>query len=429
MSRLHVPAILLLYYSPLGANAATVSEHVGSFARHSRFPVFSVNTELGFPRGLARLDFRVVVLHYSVFGRYPYLLNSAFCRYIAESRASYRIAFFQDEYQYCTARFRFLDDMRIDCIYSLLEPSEVSRVYLEHTRVRKVLHTLTGFVSDDLVETAARWSLPDEQRGIDVGYRGRQLPFFMGRGAQEKTVIAQEFVRRTAGRPLVLDIKTGEADRIYGDDWWRFIANCRGMLGVEAGVSVFDIEDQVRPRCAQILAERPGASFEEVAAVALRDWEDNIYYRTISPRVFEAAAFRVCQILFEGRYNGLLEPMTHYLPLKKDFSNLDQVLSDFADPATRQRIADRAHADLIASGEYSYRRFIEQFDADLRQAGIEPVADAAALRQARAFLDQGSRLRALRARIQTRLHRPFPGKALVKAALSPLLKRRSQAAD
>jgi hypothetical protein len=419
----------LLYYSPLGASAATVSEHVGSFARHSRFPVFSVNTELGFPRGLLRLGFRVVVLHYSVFGRYPYLLSDAFCRYLADSSDSYRIAFFQDEYQYCTARFRFLDDMRIDCVYSLLEPAEVSRVYLKHTRVPKVLHTLTGFVSDDLIEAAQRWALPDEQRQIDVGYRGRQLPFFMGRGAQEKTVIAQEFVKRTAGMPLVLDIKSGEADRIYGDDWWRFIANCRGMLGVEAGVSVFDIEDKVRPRCAQILRERPGASFEEVSTLALREWEDNIYYRTISPRVFEAAAFRVCQILFEGRYNGLLEPMIHYLPLKKDFSNLDWVLSAFADPGTRQRIAERAYADLIGSGVYSFRRFIEQFDADLRQAGIEPAADPAALQQATELLDQGRRLRALRARIQTRLHRPFPGKALVKAALSPLLKRRTQAAD
>jgi len=426
---LHVPAILLLYYSPLGANAATVSEHVGSFARHSGFPVFSVNTELGFPRGLSRLDFRVLVLHYSVFGRYPYLLSSAFQRYVADSGHSYRIAFFQDEYQYCTARFRFIDDMSIECIYSLLEPSEVSRVYLRHTRVPKVRHTLTGFVSDDLVETAARWSLPDGQRRIDVGYRGRQLPFFMGKGAQEKTVIAQEFVKRTAGTSLTLDIKTGEADRIYGDDWWRFIANCRGMLGVEAGVSVFDIEDQVRPRCAQLLHERPDASFEEVAALALRDWEDNIYYRTISPRVFEAAAFRVCQILFEGNYNGLLEPMTHYLPLKKDFSNLDWVLSQFADPATRRRIADRAYADLIGSGVYSYRRFIEQFDADLRQAGIESVDDPAALRQAREYLDRGRRLRALRARIQTRLHRPFPGKALIKAALSPLLRRRTQTAN
>ena len=44
-----------------------------------------------------------------------------------------------------------------------------------------------------------------------------------------------------------------------------------------------------------------------------------VYYLTMSPRVFEAAAVRSCQILFEGRYSGILEPMVHYIPLKKDF--------------------------------------------------------------------------------------------------------------
>ena len=197
-SRLSVPAILLLYYSPLGSSAPTILEHVDSFARHSAFPVFSVNTELGFPRGLSHLRFRVVVLHYSVFGRYPYLLNAAFRRYVAESRDSYRIAFFQDEHQYCQPRFRFIDAMGIDCIYSLLEPSEVPKVYLRHTRARTVRHTLTGFVSDDLIEKARTWTLPDAQRSIDIGYRGRPLAFFMGKGAQEKTLIATEFLRRAA---------------------------------------------------------------------------------------------------------------------------------------------------------------------------------------------------------------------------------------
>ena len=59
---------------------------------------------------------------------------------------------------------------------------------------------------------------------------------------------------------------------------------------------------------------------------SLPRWEDNVYYRTISPRHFEAAAFRICQVLFEGRYSGVLEPMVHYIPLKKDFSNIDEVI-------------------------------------------------------------------------------------------------------
>lgn len=423
-SCLNVPGILLIHYSPLGANAPTVTEHVRSFERYSKFEVFTVNTELGFPRGLSQLQFSVLVLHYSVFGRWPFLLDDRFIEYIRAANG-YKIAFFQDEHQNCGARFKFIDEMCIDCIYSLLEPAEVPKVYGKYTRVRDVRHTLTGYVSDELIDTAQRWYIPDGQRHIDIGYRGRPLAFFMGRGGQEKSLIAHEFLARNAGLGLALDVKTGEADRIYGDDWWRFIADCRGMLGVEAGVSIFDLEDRVQRRCAQILRERPDATFEEVSALALREWEDKIYYRTISPRIFEAAAFRVCQILFEGSYNGILEPMKHYIPLKKDFSNFREALSAFGDPQVRAALTRQAHADLIESKVYSYAGFISRFDAHLQQIGLSAQIDAATLQCARRLFDSGRRLRDLRARVQTRLHRPFFGKALLKTLLAPMRARRA----
>ena len=60
-------------------------------------------------------------------------------------------------------------------------------------------------------------------------------------------------------------------------------------------------------------------------------WDDNFSYRTISPRHFEAAAFRICQVMFEGEYSDVLRPMVHYVPLKKDFSNFDQVVELITD--------------------------------------------------------------------------------------------------
>jgi len=70
----------------------------------------------------------------------------------------------------------------------------------------------------------------------------------------------------------------------------------------------------------------------------------------MSPRVFEAAAVRSCQILFEGRYSGILEPMVHYIPLKKDFSNFEEVLRRYRDESIRRELTENAHRDLIASG-------------------------------------------------------------------------------
>jgi hypothetical protein len=57
-----------------------------------------------------------------------------------------------------------------------------------------------------------------------------------------------------------------------------------------------------------------------------------------------------------------MTPDVHYLALEKDFSNFDDVMARFRDPVERKRITDRAYDDLIASGRWSYRAAIEDFD-------------------------------------------------------------------
>jgi hypothetical protein len=57
----------------------------------------------------------------------------------------------------------------------------------------------------------------------------------------------------------------------------------------------------------------------------------------------------------------------HYIPLEKDFSNLDHVLERINDIPALQAMADQAYEDLIASGAYSYKayaQFIERLIQD-----------------------------------------------------------------
>lgn len=418
-----VKGILLLHHLPFGPNAPTIEEHITCFGRYSQFKVWSVNTEFGFPRGLRDIRFQVILLHYSLFGFWPYELNRAFLDYLAQSSGSYKIAFFQDEYRFCQGRFRFLDQYGIDCVYTLLEPEHVKDVYRKYTRVPSFHYTLTGYVSEDLMEAARKLDKPEEERSIDVGYRARPLDFYMGRGAREKTGIAEEFVRRARHLELNLDIKTDEADRIYGNKWYEFLSNCRAMIGVESGVSIFDLEDKVRTECEGIIGQNSHISFEEFSAKVLHTWEDNIPYRTISPRHFEAAAFRICQILFEGKYSGILQPMVHYIPLKKDFSNFNEVMQLLGNKDIRHELTDNAYRDLIASECYSYSRFIEAFDAELFKIGLRPEIDQAKASRITSLLHQGQAFRQLRFQFKTLLHRSFPGRTVIKALLRPALDR------
>jgi hypothetical protein len=370
-------SVLLLYHRPamLGfRNAATIVEQVAAFPRSSRFALHAVNTDLGFPPGLAAMDVGAVVMQYSLFGSPPYKLGDRWLEWLDRSRA-YKVCFFSDEHAYCRARRAFIDDHRIDCVYSHVEPRHADEVYGRCARPPLVVHNIPGYVTDEIRRAAARHSLADAARGVDVGYRGRVLPHWMGRGVREKSDIAVEFARRAEGSGLVLDLDVHEDGRLYGDAWHRFLGDCRSMLGVESGTSYMDLEDEV---LSEYLAS--GADDAAVEPEALARWDGNVPYRTIATRHFEAAAFGACQVMFEGVYSGVMEPMVHYLPLRKDFANLAEVLALLASSGVRATIARNARRDLVDSRAYDVARLVAQVDRTLEEAGLRPnaAADSAA---------------------------------------------------
>lgn len=388
------PGVLLLYHYPMRLrfrNASTILEHVGSFSRHSRFPVLALNTAEPLPPRLAELDVEAILLHYSLFAPGLYAMTEAHAEFVRSSRA-HKVAFFQDENRYCRHRFWFVNEFGVDAVYTCLEPPEFEAVYGSHTNAARIETNIPGYVGEELLAAADRFSLPDPERGVDVGYRGRPIPPYSGRGGLEKVEIGERFAELAAGTGLRLDVKTGEADRLYGHDWHRFIAGCRAVLGVESGTSVFDVDDVVVAEYERLTALGREVTVADLAPV-MEPLEDRIFYRTISPRHFEAAAFRVCQVLFEGRYSGAMEPMVHYIPLRKDFSNVEQALERFGDAGLRRELTENAHRDLIASGRYSYASFVSGVDDLLAAAGVRGAAPAAEIRRVTAAIERGRRRR------------------------------------
>lgn len=396
-------------------------EHVNSFQQHSRFKVWALNTELGFPKALNELQFQIIILHYSLWNPQKYLLNPKFLHYLKQSHNTYKIAFYQDEYHHCKRRFDFINEYKIDCIHTLLEPAYFKEVYQKYTNASELVYTLTGYVSQELVSLARQLTKPDKDRRIDVGYRGRPLPWYMGKGAREKTDIALGFRERARDSGLKLDIETELDKRIYGKAWFEFLADCRAVLGVEAGVSIFDLEDQVRLEYERLRRDNPAISFAEMSQQLLQNWENNIPYRTISPRHFEAAALRVCQILFEGEYSGIMQPMVHYIPLKKDFSNFDEVMARFRDESLRRELTENAHRDLVASGRYSYEQFIRSFDEKLRQTGFQADVAAGRADAVTALLRQDLLYRRFWAAVRAARYYPFPGRELIVPKIKALM--------
>ncbi len=373
-------------------------EHINAFEKHSKFYVYAINMEYGFPENLQNLHFKIIIIHYSTVRTYAL---ESFKDYLKNEKDAYKIAFFQDEHHFCKERFDFINQFKIDCIFTLIEPQYFKDTYEKFSHVKRIVYCIPGYVSDDLIKAASMFGIPDEKRLIDVGYRGRELAYYMGKGSQEKKEIGEQFLQMAKGLNLHLDIETNETRRIYGDDWLKFFANCRCMLGVEAGVSIFDIDGTVFQQYQNEIEKNPEISFEEMSNKLNFDKVENrIYYRTISPRHFEAAAFRVCQILFEGNYSGILKPMVHYIPLKKDFSNFDEIIRQFQDPNVRKTITDNAYRDLIASEKYHYKKFIRDFDQVLIDAGLNPETDPSEYYKVLTKLNEGKNRRKMKALIQ-----------------------------
>jgi hypothetical protein len=128
------------------------------------------------------------------------------------------------------------------------------------------------------------------------------------------------------------------------------------VIGTESGSSALDPVGAIRRFEAEWRPSHPDATFEEFSALQEPGWDD-YDFTAISPRLFEAAQTKTAQLLVEGEYDGILEPDTHYLPLRGDLSNLPEALERIRDPRATEAMAERAWEDLIVSGRYSYGAF------------------------------------------------------------------------
>jgi hypothetical protein len=361
--------VLLMGVRP-AAIASTIVDHLCSFGRYSRHHVYFLQNERPlrgdifglvrtFPKWLNLNRFDVLVIHYS-----NYLPSEL--HFDARARARIRdftglkVLFLQDEYREIdtiTARIR---ELGIDVLFSCVPQDEIEKVYpAERLPGLTRINTLTGFVPEHVVTLNVP---PIALRPIDVGFRSRKVPYWLGELGREKWEIINKFTTAAAGSGLVLDLSYEEHDRIYGTAWLEFICSCKTMLGTESGASVFDFTGEIQRSVEECLARRPQTSFDEVSERFLRPHEGRIRLNQISPRCFEAAALRTAMVLYEGEYSGVLKPWRHFIPLRKDFGNFDDVLRAIRDIAGLQSMVDRAYEEIALNAKYSYRQFVEQFD-------------------------------------------------------------------
>jgi hypothetical protein len=352
---------VLILYDARSTHVSTVREHLDAFATYSRHGIYFVSaggTDSTFegPAPFELDAFDAVVIHYSV----RLSIEQHIAPGLAELVAAYtgpKVLFIQDEYENTEAARRWISRLGITTVFTNIPEASVRRVYpAERFPNVSFIRTLTGFVPEDpMLET---YFTPLDRRVVAIGYRGRRLPHHYGDLGYEKQHIGLEVRRLANERGIAVDIEVDEPDRIYGADWYRFLGSCRATLGTESGSNVFDDDGSLK-RLAEEHAHLP---YSEFRTRYLAGREGIVQMSQVSPKIFEAIRLRTALILFEGRYSEVVRPHEHYIPLKKNFANIDDVFSKVQDLGYLSALTDRAYRDIIERGQYSYAAFVKLFD-------------------------------------------------------------------
>jgi len=344
---------LLVAYSNASTFTTTTLEYVESFRRFGSAEVHYLHVSHAAEPQVDLAAYDAVLLSYCARLCFPGYVSEHFLRLLDRYDGVKAVAI-QDEYDYVEQERRALDRLRPDLVFTCVPPSDLARVYPpSRYPTTEFVQVLTGYVPSSVPRNRRK---PVAGRPIYVGYRGRSIGSRYGRLADMKQRIGEVFHEECARRGFASDIAVDEASRIYGDAWYGWLADCRCVLGTESGSNVFDFDGSIAAACRE--SQLTGEPLPEAIGARIEELDETFHMGQVSPRVFEAALLGTPMALYLGQYSNVLEPYVHYIPIEHDHSNLDEVFDFLQDDYALQRIADRAHEDLIASGNYEYSRFV-----------------------------------------------------------------------
>ena len=200
------------------------------------------------------------------------------------------------------------------------------------------------------------------ERKVMIGYRGRDIGYWYGNLAREKLEIGIKMKKICREKELCVDIEWEADKRIYSEDWLKWLSSCKATLGTESGSNIFDDTGELKRLVEEEQSKNPQVSYEEVFEKYLKPYEGIVKMNQVSPKMFESISLKVALILYEGEYSGILKPNVHYIPLKKDFSNIEEVLKTLEDNEYLQNLVDNAYENIMTDYKLSYQWLIEYID-------------------------------------------------------------------
>ncbi len=372
--------ILVVFSHMATPMRATLRDMLYCFSKYSNARVYYLNLAIGYvPWYVRKVSFDLII--------FPTLFLNSHWKPQRFLKLQHQVAFLQDtdaikiaipqdEFHNPKALCQFINKFDVKHVFSVQPEFEWKNIYRNVDFTKVQFHRiLTAYLDDNVLAKINRRKTTLSKRDITIGYRSlgnTQKNFaWYGRHGLLKVTIADRVQEIALKRRLKYDISYQSKDIINGDKWYWFLLRCKYVLGIEGGTSILDWDGSLHKKTENFVKQNPGADFEEIEQNCFPGLDGTFRGFAISPRHIEACATETCQILTEGEYNGILRPNTHFIELKKDFSNLDSVIDLVMCDDKREEITKRAYLDVVASGEYTNTRFarfvIETVSGDLRK--------------------------------------------------------------
>lgn len=364
--------LILAYFDPSGLS--TISENIASWSSLSKFRLDvwnfyggEFNNGLELPKDIKLSEYDFVIFHCTVTynpENVVAIINSISSEFSTFSGV--KVLMKQDDHYKPHLVAKIIGGYGFDLLISIVGQDLVEQFYpRRYAGEIQLLTVHTGYVSDTMRRVADDFLNSESRRNIDIGYRGSIQPDNFGALAYEKRSIGELVSANPNLARLKCDISSAWEDRFLGVEWYRFLASCKTVLGVESGASIVDFDGTVEAEVRKYRAISPNATFEELSRDVLQKFENNLYYRAISPRHLEAIATGTVQLLFEGHYSGLLQQNRHYFPLRRDLGNAKEAYELINDERSLARFKRTAFEEVFCLPALQYSHFVESVDSKI----------------------------------------------------------------
>jgi len=286
-------------------------------------------------------EFDLIILMHSVLGDNVEIIIPF--EQVLKERTGKLLSFVGNEYDLMLKKKAFLQNVDADYIASQL-PHEA------HTFVYKELSAQLIDAPHALNENIYRPS--KSNKVYDIAFSGARYGIFIG--DQERNNLIETMANSTP--QLKNKINIGRNKNLPRNLWVELLQSAKATVGAEAGTYYLDRNGSLLEQSKEYVQQNPDANLDDLLEKIFNNTSiEYVSGKAISSRHFEPVGTKTCQILLEGNFNGILKEGEHYISVKKNFSNLKDVIDVYSDHDLRNQIVERAYAYISENHTYKNR--------------------------------------------------------------------------